>query len=102
MAQLGKSVKGKGKDKKKPKGKQPEVSAAEKALEDKIRRLKENDERMKRALAARQSLEAEMTAELKATKMNKLKIQNHWRKIMRLAKVESLRICFINFQGLKF
>ena len=47
--------------------------------------------RKKEALHQRKGLKAMMERELGFTKTNRLKIQNQWRKIMRLAKVESLR-----------
>jgi hypothetical protein len=87
MAVLGKEVKGG----KKGKGKGPELSPAEQALEDKKRRLKENDERKRAAEAQRERLLADMEYEAKHTQVNRLRVQNQWRKIMRLAKVESLR-----------
>jgi hypothetical protein len=87
MAVLGKEVKGG----KKGKGKGPELSPAEQALEDKKRRLKENDERKRAAEAQRERLLADMESEAKNTQVNRLRVQNQWRKIMRLAKVESLR-----------
>uniref|UniRef100_A0A7S2RYX4 Dynein regulatory complex subunit 2 n=1 Tax=Mucochytrium quahogii TaxID=96639 RepID=A0A7S2RYX4_9STRA len=88
MALLGKDVKGK--KGKKPK-KENDVTEADKAAEEKKRRLKENDMRKKLALNARNQLIADMKEELKNTQVNKLRIQNQWRKVMRLAKVESLR-----------
>ena len=39
----------------------------------------------------RNELKARMESEKQNSRMNRLKIQNQWRKIMRLAKVESLR-----------
>ncbi|CAM9769764.1 unnamed protein product, partial [Ectocarpus sp. 13 AM-2016] len=43
------------------------------------------------AIAAKAELRRRIDQEEKNSKMNRLKIQNQWRKIMRLAKVESLR-----------
>lgn len=43
------------------------------------------------ALQAKTELKAKQAIEAKNSRTNKLKIQNQWRKIMRLAKVESLR-----------
>ncbi|CAN0367954.1 unnamed protein product, partial [Scytosiphon promiscuus] len=43
------------------------------------------------AIAAKAELRRRIEQEEKNSKMNRLKIQNQWRKIMRLAKVESLR-----------
>ncbi|EQC28951.1 hypothetical protein SDRG_13288 [Saprolegnia diclina VS20] len=89
-AQLGKAVKGSSKDKK---GKKDGKSATdeERRLADSINRLEMNDYLKKLAVSKKQQLKDFMEKEQKISKMNKLKIQNHWRKIMRLVKVESLR-----------
>lgn len=88
MAVLGKEVKGG----KKGKGKKGEVlSEADRASEEKKRRMIENDYRKKLAQQVRERLLADMATEKKNSSINKLRIQNQWRKIMRLAKVESLR-----------
>lgn len=47
--------------------------------------------RRQQQLAARAELRAKMTTEAKNSNVNSLKIQNQWRKIMRLAKAESLK-----------
>jgi hypothetical protein len=47
--------------------------------------------RRQQQLAARAELRARMDIEVKNSKINKLKIQNQWRKIMRLTKAESLK-----------
>lgn len=57
---------------------------------------KESDEKLaemrrQQQLAARAELRARMDIEVKNSKINKLKIQNQWRKIMRLTKAESLK-----------
>ena len=88
-AQLGKAVKGKSKDKKKKTG--DEKSEEEKAIQDRIQRMEMNDYQKKLAAASKEQLKTYMEKENKNSKTNKLKIQNQWRKIMRLAKVESLR-----------
>ncbi|KDO24183.1 hypothetical protein SPRG_10611 [Saprolegnia parasitica CBS 223.65] len=89
-AQLGKAVKGSSKDKK---GKKDGKGATdeERRLADSINRLEMNDYLKKLAVSKKQQLKDFMEKEQKISKMNKLKIQNHWRKIMRLVKVESLR-----------
>lgn len=84
-ANLGKKVKGK--NKKKDKG----LSADDKALKDKMKRMEENDYQKRLAAAAKRELRERLELEHKYTAWNRLKIQNTWRKIMRLAKVESLR-----------
>uniref|UniRef100_A0A7S1CIL1 Dynein regulatory complex subunit 2 n=1 Tax=Bicosoecida sp. CB-2014 TaxID=1486930 RepID=A0A7S1CIL1_9STRA len=86
MAKLGKNVKGKSK-----KGKKDAGSAEDKALQDKIKRMEENDYQKRLAAAKRKELQERLELEQKYTAWNRLKIQNTWRKIMRLAKVESLR-----------
>ncbi|GBG25483.1 Coiled-coil domain-containing protein 65 [Hondaea fermentalgiana] len=92
MAVLGKDVKG---GKKKGGGKggkaEPELSDEDRAEEEKRLRLAENDVRKARALQLRARLEREMQQELRNTQTNKLRVQQQWRKILRLAKVESLR-----------
>jgi len=80
------AVLGKGK-----KGKEPELSEADKAAEDKKRRLRENDYRKRLTQEIRGRLIKEMEMELQNTAHNKVKVQNQWRKIMRMAKVEALR-----------
>lgn len=59
-------------------------------------KVKESDEviaerRRQQQIAAKAELRARMEIEVKNSKINKLKIQNQWRKIMRLTKAESLR-----------
>ncbi|CAK4611362.1 unnamed protein product [Aphanomyces euteiches] len=89
-AQLGKAVKGSSKDKKgKKDGKG--MTDEERRLADSINRLEMNDYLKKLAVTKKAQLKEFMDKEQKISKMNKLKIQNHWRKIMRLVKVEALR-----------
>lgn len=62
----------------------------------KTEKAKESDEviaerRRQQQIAAKAELRARMEIEVKNSKINKLKIQNQWRKIMRLTKAESLR-----------
>jgi hypothetical protein len=47
--------------------------------------------RRQQQLAARADLRIRMETETKNSKLNNLKIRNQWRKIMRLAKTESLK-----------
>jgi len=47
--------------------------------------------RRQQQLAAKADLRHRMEVEAKNSKVNILKIQNQWRKIMRLAKAESLK-----------
>lgn len=94
MAQLGKQVKGskKGKDGKKDgKDQGAAQTSAEKALEDRIRRLRINDYKKRLAQASKARLQKRLKQESENSRVNMIKIQNQWRKIMRLAKVESLQ-----------
>jgi len=88
-AQLGKAVKGRSRDRRRAKDTGP--SDEERALQEKIRRMQEYDKIHKRALQERKRLQALMKTEMRNTHVNRLKIQNQWRKIMRLAKLEQLR-----------
>lgn len=87
-AQLGKAVKGRSKD---GKSKKEEGTEEERRLQDSIRRMEMNDYMKKLTLSKKVLLKEFMNKEDKISRINKLKIQNHWRKIMRLVKVESLR-----------
>ena len=49
------------------------------------------EQRKQYATAAKRRLKNDLQRERQYSSTNKLKIQNNWRKIMRLAKVESLR-----------
>jgi hypothetical protein len=88
-AQLGKAVKGRSRDRRKVKDKGP--SDEELLLQEKLRRMQEYDKIHQRALRERKRLQALMKTELHNSRVNRLKIQNQWRKIMRLAKLEQLR-----------
>ena len=50
-----------------------------------------NEEQEREILKRRKQLDAAMETERKNSHMNRLKIQNQWRKIMRIAKVETLQ-----------
>jgi dynein regulatory complex subunit 2 len=82
MVRLGKKVKGSAKLKQ---------SGEEAELAARLEREQLMELRKKEALFAKKRIKALMERELGFTKINRLKIQNQWRKIMRLAKVESLR-----------
>ncbi|DBA04876.1 TPA: hypothetical protein N0F65_006878 [Lagenidium giganteum] len=90
-AQLGKAVKGRSKDGKGKRDGGRESTEEEKRLQDSIRRMEMNDYMKKLTMSKKALLKEFMDKEEKISRMNKLKIQNHWRKIMRLVKVESLR-----------
>ncbi|KAG5192465.1 flagellar associated protein [Tribonema minus] len=85
-AQLGKVVKGRSQVKKKD-GKSKDFGD----LQAKYNKMQELDAARLAAQAARMELQRRMEAEERNSRTNRLKIQNQWRKIMRLAKVESLR-----------
>ena len=60
-------------------------------LEEKFMRQREYDAQNQKYQVARNELNRRMEQERANAQINQLKIQNQWRKIMRLAKVESLR-----------
>ena len=60
-------------------------------LLDRLQREAELEQAKQYATAAKRRLKADLIRERQYSQTNKLKIQNNWRKIMRLAKVESLR-----------
>ena len=66
-------------------------------LEEKFMRQREYDAQNQKYQIARNELNRRMEQERANAQINQLKIQNQWRKIMRLAKVESLRkgICLL-------
>ena len=66
-------------------------SSPDQELIDRLQREAELEQRKQYATAAKRRLRADLQREATYTATNKLKIQNNWRKIMRLAKVESLR-----------
>jgi Sperm tail/Ubiquitin family len=85
-AQLGKVVKGRSQVKKK------DAKPREYAdLQAKYAKMQEVDAARQQAQNAKQELRRRMELEERNSRTNRLKIQNQWRKIMRLAKVESLR-----------
>ncbi|CAN0492694.1 unnamed protein product, partial [Phaeothamnion confervicola] len=86
-AQLGKVVKGRSQVKKRSADRPKEYAD----LQAKNARIQEMEVARTAAVTARRELRARMDVEARNSKVNRLKIQNQWRKIMRLAKVESLR-----------
>jgi hypothetical protein len=58
-------------------------------LDEKQRRLLEIEEAKKAARQAKIELRHKLEVEKRNSNMNRLKIQNQWRKIMRLAKVSN-------------
>jgi len=86
-AQLGKAVKGKSKES----VTQQHQRDKERKYRQRTQTMDEMDRRKKEAMKQKAMLRAHMEMEQKYTRMNLLKIQNQWRKIMRLAKVSELR-----------
>lgn len=60
-------------------------------ITSRYQRLQEQGAQEQRYLAARKQLKKKMEEEASSSRVNRLKIQNQWRKIMRSAKVENLR-----------
>ena len=65
--------------------------SGEQTLHDKLQREAKMELQRQYAMRARRRLKADLEREAKFSATNRLMIQNQWRKIMRLAKVESLR-----------
>lgn len=86
MAKLRKKMKGLSASSKKT-----EKSDAHKALDDKLRQFDQMELARKMAEEARKYLQNRLLAEMELSKRNQRKIDEQWRKIMRLAKVEALR-----------
>ena len=86
----GKKVKGKSAKAKKAE-KKSNASEAEKRLQMRVQKMKDSDFRKKLWHKRRAELKASLAREQRHSKTNLLKIQNQWRKVMRLAKVQSLR-----------
>ena len=89
MAKIGKQYKGASKEK--TGGKKGKLTDEERRMQEEMQRLLEEErarqaeERRKRQLKERQAQEE------KYSRVNRLKINNQWRKLMRLVKVEDLR-----------
>jgi hypothetical protein len=89
MAKIGKQFKGASKEK--AGGKKGKLTDEERRMQEEMQRLLEEErarqaeERRKRKLKERQAQEE------KYSRVNRLKINNQWRKLMRLVKVEDLR-----------
>jgi len=66
-------------------------SPEEKALREETERMKAEEDRRRKEETMRKKLSDDMQEEARFAKLNLAKIQNQWRKLMRLAKVESLR-----------
>jgi hypothetical protein len=66
-------------------------SPEEKALREATEKLKAEEDKRRKEEAMRKKLAEDLAEEARFAKLNLAKIQNQWRKLMRLAKVESLR-----------
>lgn len=66
-------------------------SPEEKALREATEKLKAEEDRRRKEETMRKKLSDDLAEEARFAKLNLAKIQNQWRKLMRLAKVESLR-----------
>jgi hypothetical protein len=76
---------------KKGKGKKAAESDEEKRLRLEMASIKAQEEQNQRELKMRNQFKTWLTEEQKFSKLNTNKIQNQWRKLMRIAKVDSLR-----------
>jgi len=92
MAKIKKAMKGGSKVAGKGgKGGRGQESEQEKQLRFEIERMKEEEAARAKEQARRDALKAAHEAEEKCSRLNRLKILNQWRKLMRLVKVEDLR-----------
>jgi len=66
-------------------------SDQERQLRFEIERMKEEEAARAKEAARREELKKALEAEEKCSRLNRLKILNQWRKLMRLVKVEDLR-----------
>eukprot|EP00960_Hanusia_phi_P059657 764244-Hanusia_phi.AAC.2 len=75
------------------KGKKAKVveTPEERALREATEKLKAEEDRRRKEEGMRRKLMEDMAQESRFSKLNLAKIQNQWRKLMRLSKVESLR-----------
>lgn len=90
MAKIKKAMKGGSKVTGKKGGKRLE-SEQERQLRMEIERMKEEEAARQKELARKNELKKRQEQEEKHSKLNRLKILNQWRKLMRLVKVEDLR-----------
>ncbi len=76
---------------KKGKGKKAPESDEEKRLRLEMAVIKAQEEQNQREMKLRNQFKTWLTEEQKFSSLNRNKIQNQWRKLMRIAKVDSLR-----------
>ena len=91
MAKIKKAMKGGSKVAGGKKGKKGLESEQERQLRLEIERMKEEEAARQRELLRKGELKGLQAQEERYSKLNRLKILNQWRKIMRLVKVEDLR-----------
>ena len=91
MAKIKKAMKGGSKVADAKKGKKGPESDQERQLRLEIERMKEEEQARMKIEAQARALREAMEKEEKFSKINRLKLLNQWRKLMRLVKVEDLR-----------
>jgi len=91
MAKIKKAMKGGSKVAGGKKGKKPPESDQERQLRFEIERMKEEEAARAKEEMRKRQLKERQAQEEKCARVNRLKILNQWRKLMRLVKVEDLR-----------
>jgi len=91
MAKIKKAMKGGSKVSKGKKGKKLLESDQERQLRMEIERMKEEEAARAKEEMRKRLLKERQAQEEKYSRINRLKIMNQWRKLMRLVKVEDLR-----------
>jgi len=91
MAKIKKAMKGGSKVAGGKKGKKPPESDQERQLRFEIERMKEEEAARAKEEMRKRKLKERQAQEEKCARVNRLKILNQWRKLMRLVKVEDLR-----------
>ena len=91
MAKIKKAMKGGSKVADGKGGKKGPETEQERMLRMEIERMKEEEEARMKEEAKKNALKAQRDAEERYARINRFKILNQWRKLMRLVKVEDLR-----------
>jgi len=91
MAKIKKAMKGGSKVAGGKKGKKPPESDQERQLRFEIERMREEEAARAKEEMRKRKLKERQAQEEKCARVNRLKILNQWRKLMRLVKVEDLR-----------
>lgn len=89
MAKIGKQFKGASKEK--AGGKKGKLTDEERRMQEEMQRLLEEERQRKAEERRKRQLKERQAQEEKYSRVNRLKIMNQWRKLMRLVKVEDLR-----------